>query len=127
MVCEKMAQMHQIKVVRPESADYETLRDQTASFAKLAKWIPEVLSTETNRNEVGGINEQFGELGKIFDFLRAKIIEFRLPIVFCHNDLVGYNILHVEAQNDVSFIDWEYAGINFQFNDFGNMFWEHSG
>ena len=120
LVCKQMAQMHRIKVIWPESDEYDRMCEQTASFAKLAKWIPEISNNCPT-------DKQFEVLERIFAFLRQQIINFRLPIVFCHNDLLGYNILSDKPENDVSFIDYEYAGMNFQLNDFGNLFWEYSG
>ena len=130
MVCKKMAELHRIKVSGPESLEYEVLREQTTSFTKLSKWIRKLVDNNNGNNADGNSDwtkEQCDELNKIFDFLRAQIIEFHLPIVLCHNDLSGDNILYDKALNTVNFIDWEYSGSNFQFNDFCQLFWENSG
>lgn len=47
------------------------------------------------------------------------------PIVFCHNDLLLANVIY--CGNTVSFIDYEYAGYNYQAFDIANHFIEFAG
>lgn len=47
------------------------------------------------------------------------------PVVFCHNDLLLANIIH--RNNSVTFIDYEYAGYNYQAFDIANHFAEFAG
>lgn len=49
------------------------------------------------------------------------------PILFCHNDLLPGNVIYTESQNKVTFIDYEYAEVNFQAFDIGNHFAEFPG
>lgn len=48
-----------------------------------------------------------------------------LKAVFCHNDLLLGNVINHEGR--VTFIDYEYAGCNYQAFDIGNHFTEFSG
>ncbi|CAF0907456.1 unnamed protein product [Brachionus calyciflorus] len=48
-------------------------------------------------------------------------------IVFSHNDLLLANIIFNEQENNVKFIDYEYAGINYQAYDIANHFNEYAG
>ncbi|XP_077324843.1 ethanolamine kinase 1 [Lithobates pipiens] len=49
------------------------------------------------------------------------------PVVLCHNDLLCKNIIYNEKRGDVQFIDYEYAGYNYQAYDIGNHFNEFAG
>eukprot|EP00177_Eucheuma_denticulatum_P003528 GFKZ01006376.1.p1 GENE.GFKZ01006376.1~~GFKZ01006376.1.p1 ORF type:complete len:355 (+),score=46.51 GFKZ01006376.1:325-1389(+) len=49
------------------------------------------------------------------------------PIVFCHNDLLCGNIMVGEKDNEVSLVDFEYAGFNYRGFDIGNFFCEAMG
>jgi ethanolamine kinase len=48
-------------------------------------------------------------------------------LVFCHNDLLLGNIIHSEKEGKITFIDYEYAALNFQAFDIGNHFAEYAG
>ncbi|CEF62822.1 Ethanolamine kinase [Strongyloides ratti] len=48
-------------------------------------------------------------------------------LVFCHNDLLLGNILYDEMKDSIHFIDYEYAGVNYQLFDIGNHFNEWAG
>ena len=68
-----------------------------------------------------------------------KQVETRFPeapVVFCHNDVNGGNILldrtldgkdAVYDKNSVAIIDFEYAAVNFAMFDVGNFICEHCG
>ncbi|TEA30988.1 hypothetical protein DBR06_SOUSAS9610029 [Sousa chinensis] len=49
------------------------------------------------------------------------------PVVFCHNDLLCKNIIYDSTKGHVRFIDYEYAGYNYQAFDIGNHFNEFAG
>jgi ethanolamine kinase len=48
-------------------------------------------------------------------------------VVFCHNDLLPGNVIYTEERNSVTFIDYEYAEVNYQAFDIGNHFAEFPG
>ena len=63
-------------------------------------------------------------------FLKPLLTQLASPVVFCHNDLLLKNIIyHEEAAVGpaVTFIDFEYAGYNFQAFDIANHFCEFAG
>jgi ethanolamine kinase len=66
------------------------------------------------------LREEFNEL---FHELEAT----KSPLVFCHNDLLLGNVVYTGERNSVTFIDYEYAEINFQEFDIGNHFAEFPG
>ncbi|CDQ84471.1 unnamed protein product [Oncorhynchus mykiss] len=49
------------------------------------------------------------------------------PVVLCHNDLLCKNIIYNQQGENVKFIDYEYAGYNYQAYDIGNHFNEFAG
>ncbi|XP_070977163.1 ethanolamine kinase 1-like isoform X2 [Oncorhynchus clarkii lewisi] len=49
------------------------------------------------------------------------------PVVLCHNDLLCKNIIYNQLGENVKFIDYEYAGYNYQAYDIGNHFNEFAG
>jgi ethanolamine kinase len=58
--------------------------------------------------------------------LEKLAIKYNCDIVFCHNDLLPYNILYEEKSGDIHFIDFEYCGYNYRGFDIGNHFCEYS-
>ena len=58
-------------------------------------------------------------------FFEEKLSDDSCKVVFCHNDLLLANIIHY--QGNVTFIDYEYAGCNYQGFDIGNHFAEFAG
>lgn len=45
----------------------------------------------------------------------------------CHNDLLLANVILDPSHSHVVFIDYEYAGLNYQAFDIGNHFAEFAG
>ncbi|XP_046646028.1 ethanolamine kinase 2-like isoform X1 [Daphnia pulicaria] len=67
------------------------------------------------------------KLTKELEWLMAHLEKFESPLVLCHNDLLLGNIIYDERSNVVHFIDFEYAGPNYQAYDIANLFNEFSG
>ncbi|XP_053741745.1 ethanolamine kinase 2 [Synchiropus splendidus] len=59
--------------------------------------------------------------------LKRHLSQIHSPTVLCHNDLLTKNIIYNEAEGTVKFIDYEYAGYNYQAFDIGNHFNEFAG
>lgn len=62
-----------------------------------------------------------------FNELYAILEATKSPVLFCHNDLLLGNVIYSEERNVVTFIDFEYAEVNFQAFDIGNHFAEFPG
>lgn len=67
------------------------------------------------------------ELRQEFNDLYQQLKVLGSPTVFCHNDLLLGNVIYTEAENRVTFIDYEYASCNYQAFDIGNHFSEYAG
>uniref|UniRef100_A0A4W4FE84 ethanolamine kinase n=1 Tax=Electrophorus electricus TaxID=8005 RepID=A0A4W4FE84_ELEEL len=60
-------------------------------------------------------------------WLQHSLSQLASPVVLCHNDLLCKNIIYRSAGGNVKFIDYEYAGYNYQAYDIGNHFNEFAG
>jgi len=59
--------------------------------------------------------------------LEEHLTRLRSPVVFCHNDALLKNVIYDSKRERVTFIDYEYAGFNYQAFDIGNHFCEFAG
>ncbi|XP_048124431.1 ethanolamine kinase 1 [Alosa alosa] len=60
-------------------------------------------------------------------WLKQSLSGLGSPVVLCHNDLLCKNIIYSQTGGNVKFIDYEYAGYNYQAYDIGNHFNEFAG
>ncbi|KAM9705326.1 ethanolamine kinase 1 [Menidia menidia] len=60
-------------------------------------------------------------------WLQQNLSVLGSPVVLCHNDLLCKNIIYHQREGSVKFIDYEYAGYNYQAYDIGNHFNEFAG
>ncbi|XP_050620020.1 ethanolamine kinase 2 isoform X3 [Macaca thibetana thibetana] len=60
-------------------------------------------------------------------WLKEHLSQLESPVVFCHNDLLCKNIIYDSIKGHMRFIDYEYAGYNYQAFDIGNHFNEFAG
>ncbi|KAK2152901.1 hypothetical protein LSH36_315g03165 [Paralvinella palmiformis] len=67
------------------------------------------------------------ELKEEVQQLALKLNDLGSPTVFSHNDLLLNNIVYDEKKECCYFIDYEYAGFNYQAFDIGNHFCEWAG
>lgn len=58
--------------------------------------------------------------------LQRELLSLGSPVYFCHNDLLGGNIMYDEETQRLCFIDYEYGSYNFRGFDIGNHFCERS-
>lgn len=58
--------------------------------------------------------------------LQRELLALGSPVYFCHNDLLGGNIMYDEETQRLCFIDYEYGSYNFRGFDIGNHFCERS-
>lgn len=71
----------------------------------------------------GGVSQ----LQSDWQFIETCLRNTRSPAVFCHNDLLLGNIIYDEEAERVTFIDYEYGGVNYQAFDIANHFDEYAG
>ena len=99
-------------------------------WAKCDDWIAKVPQTfedpkknETFQKVIGSLDTLRGQ----YQWLRGVLKDSRSPLVFCHNDLLCGNLIYNEDAGTVSFIDLEYADVNYSAYDIGNYFCEFAG
>ncbi|KAI1725834.1 choline/ethanolamine kinase domain-containing protein [Ditylenchus destructor] len=123
-----LAKMHKIP---PKTKSAEFTPFMYSKISNYFEVIPEKY-TESNKQETydeyfknNGIDlkTDFCELQQKLDMLD----EDSRRIVFCHNDLLIYNILYDPKTDEIHFIDYEYAADNFQLFDIANHFCEYAG
>ncbi|XP_026682277.1 ethanolamine kinase 2 [Diaphorina citri] len=71
----------------------------------------------------GGVSQ----LQSDWQYIETALSKTKSPVVFCHNDLLLGNIIYDETEDKVTFIDYEYAGVNYQAFDIANHFDEFAG
>lgn len=67
------------------------------------------------------------EIQREVNEMKERLSETNNVVVFAHNDLLLGNIVYTESKNSVTFIDYEYACMNYQAFDIGNHFAEFAG
>lgn len=126
LVAKNLARMHKlpINLVPCDGKIEPMLKTKSLKFFGL---IPETF-TDPIKDELAkvklpskaGFLEEFHILYKILEDTQS-------PILFCHNDLLPGNVIFTKEKNSVTFIDYEYAELNFQAFDIGNHFAEFPG
>ncbi|CAG9764611.1 unnamed protein product [Ceutorhynchus assimilis] len=124
LVARRMAKLHKANVEEEENPkpfiwkktrDFLNLVPETFSCAKTQRRYVEMrLPSQTDLNE------------EIID-LQMALEKVDSPTVFCHNDLLLGNVVFTENENNVTFIDYEYAAFNYQPFDIANHFAEFVG
>lgn len=59
--------------------------------------------------------------------LETSISNKNYKVVFCHNDLLGPNVIFNHETNQMFFVDYEYASYNYRGFDIANHFCEYAG
>ncbi|KAK9497649.1 hypothetical protein O3M35_004337 [Rhynocoris fuscipes] len=120
LIAQTMAKIHSIRV---DEHHQPLIWDKTKKFLSL---VPNQYSSiETEQIYRKHFPEGVTTLNKELEILKKLLSNDGGNIVFCHNDLLLTNIIHNEGS--VSFIDYEYAGWNYQAFDIGNHFAEFAG
>ncbi|XP_057369110.1 ethanolamine kinase 2-like [Daphnia carinata] len=123
LVAEKMANFHlQFDCVRERlPPEARKSLEQSVLWSKLKNFI--MLCPPKYSSDVPPKEKLLEEL----KWLKRMLKQLNDELVFCHNDLLLANILHDKDKNSIQFIDFEYAGPNYQAYDIANHFCEFSG
>lgn len=123
LIARHMAEMHKIQI-DCGSDDQPMLCGKVQQFLDI---LPETYSdsqiderVKANFLPIRQFKDEFAELYK-------HLAPLNSPMVFCHNDLLLGNVIYEKATDRITFIDYEYAGPNFQAFDIGNHFTEFAG
>mmetsp|Transcript_9215 Transcript_9215/g.12668 ORF Transcript_9215/g.12668 Transcript_9215/m.12668 type:complete len:359 (-) Transcript_9215:47-1123(-) len=98
-------------------------------WPRIEKWLNSVPAPykdpvkQKQLDDYGGLEK----LKKEYAYLKQILSSSKSPIVFCHNDLLGPNIIYDSETDTFNFIDYEYGSYNYRGFDFGNHFNEYAG
>lgn len=128
-----MMDPHKSKLVAQHMASWHrinTYGSEPQLFSTLFRWLDLVPQRFSNQKN----NLYFNSMGYTIDFLKKeakvlqkRLLQFKSPIVFCHNDIQVANIIYNSNTDSVSFIDYEYGSVSFRGFDIGNHFCEFGG
>ncbi|KAJ1720651.1 hypothetical protein LPJ53_004737 [Coemansia erecta] len=98
-------------------------------FPIVRRWMKDIPSNYENErsNEIFHKNFKIEALETELKVLEDILVKLESPVVFSHNDLLSGNIIMSESQDEVSFIDYEYAMYNYRGFDIANHFNEYAG
>ncbi|XP_026272287.1 ethanolamine kinase 1 [Frankliniella occidentalis] len=110
-----LIQPHQLRPVLWDILDkyLSLLRDGAKAGAQEHRFSQDFGGLERLESEIRDLQNQLSPLGS--------------PLVMCHNDLLLANVILSPNRSNVVFIDYEYAGLNYQAFDIGNHFAEFAG
>ncbi|PAV66470.1 hypothetical protein WR25_22508 [Diploscapter pachys] len=120
-IISSMAKMHQIE---------SDSQKEPCCFTKMLDFYNAFTGSFEDSEKQEKFTSVFGSMAKLL--LEINQIKFIIeglnePAGFCHNDLLVYNILYNEETKSASFIDYEYADVNYILFDIGNHFQEYAG
>ncbi|ETN67618.1 choline/ethanolamine kinase [Anopheles darlingi] len=124
LVACRMAQMHKKVPTGKVQFERPVLQGKVYQFLEL---VPERFTDPIINDRVWQTFPCPSDLRLEFDILYARLQDIPSPVVFCHNDLLLGNVIYDKDHEKVSFIDYEYAGVNHQAFDIGNHFAEFAG
>lgn len=128
LIARRMALMHRTVRPTPDLLEGNDLVPwMWIKLKSMYEVVPEKFSDPIKQER---FEKQFKDktfLKNEIDFLSKHLANCDNDIVFCHNDLLVYNIIHNKELNSVQFIDYEFADFNYQAFDIGNHFGEFSG
>ncbi|KAM8975635.1 ethanolamine kinase 2 [Pelodytes ibericus] len=126
-------QPHILRLIAHEMARYHCIPIQNGCLPKSGLWQKinkylSILHTDEGKpDRLPAEAPSFKILENEICWLQKYFHTLESPIVFCHNDLLSKNIIYDEAEDHVRFIDYEYAGYNYQAYDIANHFNEFAG
>ncbi|XP_078587897.1 ethanolamine kinase 1-like isoform X1 [Branchiostoma floridae x Branchiostoma japonicum] len=119
----EMARMHHIQPANGKIPEPSLFIKLSKYFTLIPDSFPDAEKNQRYQKEVPSTTQLQQEL----ESLKGALLPLNSPVVFCHNDLLCKNIVYTEAEDKVTFIDYEYASYNFQAYDIANHFDEFAG
>lgn len=113
LIAKTLSTWHRIIPTNKEDSD-------KSIFRSLRDWIS--ILEEKKISIPLGVKEDIDSLEKVFLDSNGK-----KEMVFCHNDLLSGNLILSPTEDEVSFIDFEYGGLNYAEFDIANHFCEWCG
>ncbi|XP_005988063.1 choline kinase alpha [Latimeria chalumnae] len=122
-IAQKMAKFHKMEM--------PCNKEPTWLFGTMEKYLNQVLALNfIKESQIRKLNKLLNyNLPQELDILRSLLEVTSSPVVFCHNDCQGGNLLLLEgrencAKDKLMLIDFEYSSYNYRGFDIGNHFCE---
>ncbi|TRZ00633.1 hypothetical protein DNTS_015392 [Danionella cerebrum] len=96
------------------------IKERTISQRSSCFWKRETVLVSKETPSLNILIEELEELKNLLTLSRSQV-------VLCHNDLLTKNVIYNREEDQVKFIDYEYADYNYQAYDIGNHFNEFAG
>lgn len=128
LVARRVAQLHAVSA--KEALQPDQPRSKPILWDSLSRYLAVIRDAFKDPAKKQRFVEKIGGLElleKEFEDLQRQLSPLDSPVVMCHNDLLLANIILDPSQSSVTFIDYEYAGLNYQAFDIGNHFAEFAG
>ncbi|XP_069753849.1 ethanolamine kinase 1-like isoform X3 [Narcine bancroftii] len=125
LVAKEMALFHSVRPDNVYSSE-PILWKNLSMFLRLLNSSQPELTADVSSMEMNDV-PSLDILKSEIEVLKEHLSHIKSPVVLCHNDLLCNNIIYNEAKGDVKFIDYEYAGYNYQAYDIGSHFNEFAG
>lgn len=108
----------------------ENYSQKPVIFCLYDQWLSRIPMTFTDKDIDAKFKSTFGSidaLRKESEDMKSLLMTFRSALVLCHNDLQYGNLIYNEATGKVTFIDYEYCGLNYVACELGDFFGEFAG
>jgi len=133
----ELASTHISKMIARRVAEYHCLKlplnkTPTILWENIQKFLDMANGVELTKIEDLNILKQIKNdinFESEYAWLKQMLIGLHSPVVFCHNDVQGGNILYIDNGNgqpdDVMLIDFDYSAYNYRGYDLGNHFGQY--
>ena len=118
-IARAMGRLHTIPV--------PSIGDQATAFRMLDRLLQKVPQDRTQTHEFNRLYGSWEQLKSEVGIMKVELSKLQSPIVFCHNDPQHNNIIYDAKMGVVTFIDFEYAGMNWSAFDLAAYFGEFPG
>ncbi|KAI6235821.1 hypothetical protein M3Y95_00092100 [Aphelenchoides besseyi] len=121
-ISEKLAKMHRIHV--------HEIPETSFLFSKAQQFLDNIPNEFTDSRKQQKYEKLFQDVDFVSSLNRLKkhVSNVKMDTqVLCHNDLLVYNLLYDEDEDEVHIIDYEYTAVNYQLFDIANHFCEYAG
>ncbi|CAB9519837.1 Choline kinase alpha [Seminavis robusta] len=129
-IAEQMALLHAKFEIPDELVDYHNPQ-QPSLWTQLQDWMEQAMratdfGNDTERAQTM-VSSLLQNLDTEFEWLRNTVVPSDLPVAFCHNDVLGANVLYNATTGVLRLVDFEYGGVNYKAFDIANHFNEFAG
>jgi len=120
LVAQKLAHFHKMSVPYRKGGLFETIRSYAETVPPICEWPDSEKKTTLQHLNIAQLVHEIDNMENVVRLLAS-------PTTFCHNDLLMGNIIISIPENEVHFIDFEYANYGPRGFDIADHFIEMCG